>query len=77
MRHVKNIQSPLLVIHSEDDEIIPYAQGQQVYGAAHEPKTFLRIRGSHNGGFIYSGRFYIEGLEAFLIKHFPGYELLS
>lgn len=74
MQHVKSIQSPLLVIHSADDEIIPYSQGQKVFETAHEPKSFLRIRGSHNGGFIYSGRFYIEGFEAFLIKHFPDYE---
>jgi len=77
MQHVKRIQSPLLVIHSEDDEIIPYAQGQKVFASGHEPKTFLRIRGSHNGGFIFSGRFYTEGVEAFLIKHFPDYEPLS
>lgn len=77
VRHVKDIQSPLLVIHSKDDEIIPFNQGQKVFTAAHEPKTFLRIRGSHNGGFLYSGRFYTEGIEAFLIKHFPDYEPLS
>lgn len=77
MQHVKSLQSPLLVIHSEDDEIIPYTQGQKVFASAHEPKTFLRIRGSHNGGFIFSGRFYTEGIEAFLIKHFPDYEPMS
>lgn len=75
--HVEAMQSPLLVIHSEDDEIIPYAQGQQVFASAHEPKTFLRIRGSHNDGFIYSGRFYTEGVEAFLIKYFADYKPLS
>ena len=75
--HVQAIHSPLLVIHSEDDEIIPYVQGQQVFESAHEPKTFLRIRGSHNGGFIDSGRFYTEGVEAFLSKYFADYKPLS
>lgn len=72
--HVQAIKSPLLVVHSRDDEIIPFTHGEQVYAAAHEPKTFLAIRGDHNGGFLYSGRLYTEGLEAFLIKYFPAYE---
>ena len=75
--HVQSIHSPLLVIHSRDDEVIPFTQGEQVFAAAHEPKTFLAIRGDHNGGFLYSGRFYIEGIESFLIKHFPAYKPLS
>ncbi len=75
--HVQAIPSPLLVVHSEDDEIIPFAQGQAVYERAHEPKTFLRIRGGHNGGFIFSGRLYTGGVEAFLSKHFPDYESLN
>lgn len=74
LAHVKKIKMPLLLVHSKDDEIIPYQQGEQVYHAANEPKDLLTIRGDHNGGFIYSGRFYIEGLESFLIKNFPVYE---
>lgn len=77
VQHVKAVQAPLLVIHSEDDEIIPYGQGLRIFEAAHEPKHFLRIRGSHNGGFLFSGRFYIEGIEAFLNKYFPAYEPVS
>lgn len=77
VRHVQGIQSPLLVIHSTDDEIIPYAQGQAVFERAHAPKTLLRIRGSHNGGFIDSGRFYTEGIEAFLSRHFADYKPVS
>lgn len=75
--HVKNIKLPVLLVHSRDDEIIPYKQGEEVYEAAHEPKTLLPIRGDHNGGFLYSGQFYIEGIEAFLIRHFPDYEPVS
>ena len=77
VRHVQQLQSPLLVIHSEEDEIIPYAQGEQIYDRAHEPKTFLPIQGGHNDGFIVSRRFYTRAIEAFLIKHVPGYEPLN
>ena len=75
--HVKLIQCPVLVVHSRDDEIIPFQQGDQVYAAAHEPKTLLAIRGDHNGGFLSSGQLYIDGIEAFLIKHFPDYKPVS
>ena len=72
--HVKALQSPLLVIHSREDEIIPFAHGEAVFTAAHEPKSFLPIQGDHNGGFLSSGRTYIDGVAAFLTKHHPGYQ---
>lgn len=77
VRHVKAMQAPLLVIHSQDDEIIPFQQGEQVFAAAHEPKRFLRIHGSHNGGFLTSGRVYIDGIKGFLGRYFPSYQPMS
>ncbi len=61
---------PKLFIHSPDDEIIPYAQGRQLFEAAAEPKEFLTIRGDHNGGFLMSRESYVRGLEGFLEKYF-------
>lgn len=40
---------PVLVLHSPDDEIIPYAHGEALYAAARSPKSFLSTRGPHNG----------------------------
>jgi len=45
---------------------MPFSQGQQLFEVAREPKTFLEISGTHNEGFITSGRDYEEGLDAFL-----------
>jgi fermentation-respiration switch protein FrsA (DUF1100 family) len=42
---IRGLTSPLLVLHSDTDEVIPYAQGQAVFAAAPEPKTFFTIRG--------------------------------
>ena len=39
--------TPLLVMHSEDDPIIPYDHGKRLFAAAAEPKTFQRLRGGH------------------------------
>jgi fermentation-respiration switch protein FrsA (DUF1100 family) len=44
---------PVMVIHSRDDELVPFAQGRALYDAAREPKQFVETRGSHNGpGFV-------------------------
>jgi fermentation-respiration switch protein FrsA (DUF1100 family) len=67
--YVKDIRCPLLVIHSPDDEIIPYANGKKIFNSAKEPKEFLEISGSHNEGFADSGDTYVNGLRSFIEKH--------
>ncbi len=62
------IRCPVLVVHSRDDEIIPYRHAQRIYEAAGAPKRLLEIRGSHNEGFLSSGRVYLDGLEGFLAE---------
>ncbi len=63
---VKKITCPLLIVHSVDDEIIPFSHGEKIFQAAAEPKTFLKIHGDHNGGFLQSGALYKSGLRNFL-----------
>ena len=63
---VRSIGAPVLVIHSPDDEIIPFAHGVAVYNAAAAPKEFLEIRGSHNEGFLMSNGTYQQGLAGFI-----------
>lgn len=63
---IAKINSPLLVIHSPEDEVIPYRLGKALHDRAAEPRYFLEISGGHNGGFLESGRRYIEGLDAFI-----------
>lgn len=63
---IKNIQTPTLFIHSQDDEIIPYSHGQVLFAAANEPKLFLEITGGHNDGFIISAEKYSNGIDAFI-----------
>jgi fermentation-respiration switch protein FrsA (DUF1100 family) len=63
------VRAPVLVVHSEDDEIVPFAHGEALYAAAREPKSLLRLRGDHNGGFMLSGDDYVHGLSQFLDAH--------
>lgn len=63
---------PVLVVHSPDDEIIPFRHGEVIFAAAREPKELLRLRGGHNDGFLASGRDYVQGLDRFVRRHLPG-----
>lgn len=67
---VAAIEAPLLIVHSPEDEIIPYSHGRELFERASEPKTFLEIRGGHNVGFVLSEDVYREGWEAFLAPVF-------
>ncbi|MCE9665620.1 alpha/beta hydrolase [Halomonas sp. M5N1S17] len=64
--YVTRFTAPLLVIHSREDEIIPFSQGEAVFEAASEPKEMLVIRGGHNTGFLDSEPEYSDGIDAFL-----------
>lgn len=46
---------PVLVIHSQQDEVVPFAHGQALFEAAREPRQLLVTTGGHNdGGFLRS-----------------------
>ena len=64
--HVREAPCPVLVIHSREDEIIPFHHGEAIFSAAPEPRTLLELRGSHNDAFIRDEHTYLRGLAAFL-----------
>ncbi len=66
LENVQKTVCPVLVIHSPEDEIIPFAHGNRIYQAANEPKQFLQIRGGHNDGFFVSRDTLKIGIAAFL-----------
>lgn len=66
---VSKIDIPKLFIHSPQDEMIPFEHGVTLFEKAKEPKEFLQITGSHNEGFLISGRTYIDGLNRFISKY--------
>lgn len=63
------VTSPVMIVHSINDEIIPYEQGRELFKKANSPKEFLGIRGGHNDGFLVSRNKYINGLESFIQKY--------
>ncbi|HAJ56551.1 MAG TPA: alpha/beta hydrolase [Candidatus Omnitrophica bacterium] len=51
---ISGINVPKLMIHSRNDEIIPYALGKKLFDAAGEPKYLLLVEGGHNECFYIS-----------------------
>ncbi len=49
-RFLQEVRCPVLVIHSPDDDIVPYTHGRRLFERAKPPKRFLEIRGRHNSG---------------------------
>ncbi len=64
--YASRLECPVLVVHSRDDEIIPFAMGEAIYAAVKQRKVLLELRGDHNGGFYISRQAYIPGLNTFI-----------
>ncbi len=69
LENVARAACPVLVIHSREDEVIPFAHAERLYEAARGEKALLPILGNHYQGYLASGRLYREGLGDFLRHH--------
>ncbi|MBW7876868.1 MAG: alpha/beta hydrolase [Candidatus Cloacimonetes bacterium] len=67
LEDVKAVRCPVLIVHSTQDEVIPYPHGQKIFETAPEPKSFVTITGDHNEGYFTSGKTYVDGLKSFLM----------
>jgi len=65
LEKIAKSQSPILIIHSTEDEMIDFSNGQDLFAENTAKFKFLEIKGSHNGGFFEN----FEDNEAF-IKEF-------
>lgn len=66
VEYASRLQSPVLVVHSRDDEIIPFEMAEKIFLAVNQRKAFLQLRGDHNAGFYISREQYIPGLDEFI-----------
>ena len=59
--------SPVMVIHGDRDEMVPFEMAEKLFTAAPEPKRFHAIRGaSHNDTYLAGGEAYFEALRDFV-----------
>ena len=63
------LRLPTLIVHSREDEIIPYESGQRLYGALRGPREFLSLHGGHNDAFLTDQIRYRDGLAGFLRRY--------
>ena len=56
--YLRDVRCPVMIIHSRNDDVVPFEFGLELYEAANEPKEFIEIFGSHNDGFLVSGEIY-------------------
>lgn len=63
---LQKVKYPVLVLHSPEDEIMPYHLGEKLFAAAREPKQFVALRGDHNSGFLISQPEYEQALSTFI-----------
>jgi fermentation-respiration switch protein FrsA (DUF1100 family) len=46
---VSKVRAPGLVVHGENDTVVPISLGERLYGLARMPKRFVRVAGAgHN-----------------------------
>lgn len=62
---VRTLTVPVLIVHSPEDSIIPFAHGRALFDAANEPKQFIETGGDHLEGHWITFETYIRGLGAF------------
>lgn len=64
---ISSVQTPLLILHGTDDEIVPFRLGQKLFEAANEPKAFYAISGgTHNESFFIGGKEFWDVIFDFL-----------
>ena len=63
---INDITVPKLIMHSIDDEIIPFKYGVALFEASAGPKKFIILKGGHNDSFLNSREEYLLAIKAFL-----------
>ncbi len=64
---IGRINAPLLILHGDRDEVIPYAQGQRLFEGATQPKIFYTISDAgHNDTDQVGGQAYFDEMARFI-----------
>ena len=64
---IGRVESPVMILHGDRDDTVPYWMAEKLYAAANEPKTLYPIRGAgHNDTVYVGGEEYLRALEEFI-----------
>lgn len=67
---ISSLKAPLLILHGDEDELVPYESGRKLFENANEPKEFFTIRGAHhNDTYDVGGQAYGEAIHQFIKRY--------
>jgi uncharacterized protein len=59
-------KTPVLVVHSVEDQVIPYRMGEELYNLADKPKLFFESLGPHGYALVDYEKLYMERVDKLL-----------
>ncbi len=66
---VDRVRSPMLFLHSPEDDIVPYEDGRRLYDRAQPPKRFVDVRGGHVDAVQVDEAVFFSAIRAFLDEY--------
>jgi uncharacterized protein len=52
---IAQLRAPLLVVHGNRDEVVPFSHGKAIFEAAPEPKWFWEVEGGNHNDLLFTG----------------------
>jgi fermentation-respiration switch protein FrsA (DUF1100 family) len=63
---IAHIKAPKLIIHGDEDGLVPFSMGEKLFAASKEPKYLYALRGAgHNDTYVVGGPAYFQTLSKF------------
>jgi fermentation-respiration switch protein FrsA (DUF1100 family) len=67
--HMRGVHAPVLVMHSPEDQVVPFPDGRKLYDLVTGPKAFVELRGGHITPNLDDEDTYLGGISGFLRTH--------
>jgi pimeloyl-ACP methyl ester carboxylesterase len=63
LERLQHVACPVVIVHSPDDDLIPFSHGEALFEAALEPKLMVTLAGGHNTTMEATGAAYGQKLD--------------
>jgi fermentation-respiration switch protein FrsA (DUF1100 family) len=68
-KKISKVHSPMMIVHGDMDELVPFKQGKELFQKANSPKIFYRVRkAGHNDVYEVGGKRLFRRIKEFLEK---------
>jgi uncharacterized protein len=65
-----DVTCPLLILHSPEDEIVPFSHGRALFDSANPPKQLVELRGGHNDALLLGRELFAREVDGLLQQVF-------